>query len=90
MLPTIAGTSAIRQPRQMALVTLRLQKLDDRARTRQRHGVLGVAADDVETHLAARAFGFEIGLAGRQMPRRLDAVGALGGLVLLQGPARPA
>ena len=34
MLPTIAGTSAIRQPWQMALVTLRLEKLDERARTR--------------------------------------------------------
>ena len=34
MLPTMAGTSAIRQPRQISLVTLRLQKLDDRARTR--------------------------------------------------------
>src|SRR5205807_7520856 len=30
MLPTIAGMSAIRQPRQRALVTLRLLKLDDR------------------------------------------------------------
>src|SRR5207244_5658122 len=32
--PTMAGTSAIRQPRQISLVTLRLQKLDERARTR--------------------------------------------------------
>src|SRR5207253_4345405 len=34
MEPTMAGTSAMRQPRQMSFVTLRLQKLDDRARTR--------------------------------------------------------
>src|SRR5581483_8186470 len=32
--PTMAGTSAMRQPRQMALVTERLRKLDDFARTR--------------------------------------------------------
>src|SRR5207237_8182202 len=34
MLPTIAGTSAIRQPRQSVSQTLKLQKLDDLARTR--------------------------------------------------------
>ncbi len=33
-LPTMAGTSAMRQPRQISFVTLRLQKHDDRARTR--------------------------------------------------------
>lgn len=35
MLPTIAGTSAIRQPLHRGLVTLRLEKLDERARTRR-------------------------------------------------------
>ncbi len=34
MLPTIAGTSATRQPRQISSATLRLQKQLDRARTR--------------------------------------------------------
>lgn len=33
--PTIAGISAIRQPRQISLVTDRLQKLEERARTRR-------------------------------------------------------
>jgi hypothetical protein len=31
--PTIAGTSAIRQPRQVSLVTLRLLKLGNRTRS---------------------------------------------------------
>lgn len=35
--PTIAGTSASRQPRQSSLVTERLQKQEERARTR--HGI---------------------------------------------------
>ena len=77
MLPTIAGTSAIRQPRQISSVTLRLQKLDDRARTRSGTGSLAGAADDVEAHLAARALRLDVGLARRQVPRRLDAVRAL-------------
>ena len=34
MLPMMAGTSAIRQPLQISLATLRLQKQPDRARTR--------------------------------------------------------
>jgi cyclopropane fatty-acyl-phospholipid synthase-like methyltransferase len=41
MLPTMAGTSAIKQPRQISSVTLRLQKLDDRARTRNGTPSLG-------------------------------------------------
>ena len=40
MLPTMAGTSAIGQPRHRALVTLRLEKLDERARTRSGTGSL--------------------------------------------------
>src|SRR5262249_28735964 len=40
ILPTIAGISAMRQPRQRAFVTLRFQKLDDRARTRSGTGSL--------------------------------------------------
>ena len=90
MLPTMAGTSAIRQPRQISLVTLRLQKLDDRARTRSGTVSLVGAADDVEAHLAARAFRLDVGLAGRQVPGRLDAVRALGRRVALQAPARRA
>src|SRR5436305_9676912 len=43
MLPTIAGTSAIRQPAQMALVTLKLRKLDDLAR--QRKGTLDLPGE---------------------------------------------
>ena len=78
MLPTMAGTSAMRQPRQISLVTLRLQKLDDRARTRSGTAILGVPADDVEAHLAARALRLDVGLARRQVTRRLDAVRALG------------
>lgn len=35
MLPTIAGMSAIRQPRHRSLVTLRFEKLEERARTRR-------------------------------------------------------
>jgi hypothetical protein len=40
MLPTIAGTSAIKHPWQSSLQTLRLQKQDDRARTRKGTGSL--------------------------------------------------
>src|SRR5208283_1798158 len=40
MLPTMAGMSAIRQPRQSSLVTLKLQKHDERARTRNGTGSL--------------------------------------------------
>ena len=88
MLPTMAGTSAIRQPRQISLVTLRLQKLDERARTRSGTGLLAGAADDVEAHLAARALRLDVGLAGRQVARQLDAVRALGRRRSVAGPAR--
>src|SRR5262249_47194147 len=40
----------------------------------QGYGVFGRAADDVEAHLAARGFGFDVGLAGGQVLGRLDAV----------------
>src|SRR5690349_407159 len=43
MLPTMAGTSAIRQPAQIGLVTLRLRKLDDFAR--QRSGTLDLPGE---------------------------------------------
>ena len=84
MLPTMAGTSAIRQPRQMALVVLRFEKLDERARTRKGTMSLCCPADHVEAHLAARAFGLDVGFAGRQMPGQLDAMRALGRGVSLQ------
>src|SRR5262249_10810829 len=48
---------------------------------------LGVAAADVEAHLATRAFGLTVGFAGVQVLRQLHAVRALGRLVLLDGLA---
>src|SRR5262249_40381609 len=39
--------------------------------------ILGVPADDVEAHLAARAFGFHVSFARWQVPRRIDAMRAL-------------
>ena len=65
--PTIAGTSAIRQPRQSSCVTDRLQK--QLLRARARHGIDVAVADDVEAHLAARRFGFEIRFALGQLLR---------------------
>src|SRR5262245_36934083 len=50
----------------------------------QRDIFLGVAADHVEAHLTARAFGLDIGLAGRQMARRFDPVRTLGRRIFLQ------
>ena len=68
--PTIAGTSAIRQPRHSSWVTERLQNELLRARARQ--GIDAAVADDVKAHLAARGFGLQVGLALGQLLGQLD------------------
>src|SRR5207249_2453036 len=45
---------------------------------------LGIAADDAEAHLTARALGLDVGVARGQVLGRLDAVGAGGGRVAAQ------
>ncbi len=76
MLPMMAGTSAIRQPLQISLATLRLRETRRAGPHAERNGFLGRPADDVEAHLPARTFGFDVGFARRQVPRRLrrDAI----------------
>src|SRR5207247_1642508 len=53
----------------------------------QRHRVLRRSADDVEPHLSARTLRLDIGLAGGQLPRRLDAVRALCARITVQSLA---
>ena len=83
MLPTMAGMSAMRQPRQISLVTLRLQKLDERARTRK--GTASLAGRPTTRSPSGRG--------GTRSPRkpppgqrpwRLDPVRSLGRGILSQ------
>ena len=59
--PTMAGTSAIRQPRHISCVTDRLQKQLLRARARQ--GIGEPSLTMIEAHLAPRGLGFQVDLA---------------------------
>ena len=70
--PTIAGTSAIRQPAHSGLVTLRFEKLDDLARSRS-GTASSLAADDVELDHRGDTR-LEVDVAGMQMLRLLDAM----------------